>query len=172
MSTSINQAYKFNGCIKELMPHLYGVPTNFHKQIKPEIEFFYGDSIRKAINTAYALKTVVYEDTDWMSSYEGSTIHVYFHDDDIYIQLFGLLRDKHLGDEFNEKLLDFSFDDRCLDDSNEDWFIRRQQIWDEIFSHSTIPNYAGLSYNVSRRKSLLIDIVRNIRNEKSIYGLY
>jgi len=170
MSTIIYDAYKYDGNLQSLMDELPRVRIDFHKHIESNLKSLFNDEIMDADNAYQSVKNMAKSDMRWIQEYEDTCIQVYVCEDIIYIQLFGMIKSIHIHDDLIKKLYDFSFDDRCMDDSEKDWWKSREKIWGKIFHKSPIPLYAGLSYSIGDSNIMLLDTIRKIRGEKPIYG--
>lgn len=138
MSAKIYYAYKFNGSIHELIPELRKLENKFY-----ENEIF--ETLQKYWNEELAADFCL-------------EVVIYFHKDDIYIQLFnacyGVL------DRFSKLLLesgkftDFHYQDQVDSENSEEEDAHREKVWEEIMSDYSIPAKAGFSYTLIDRYSL------------------
>lgn len=85
-------------------------------------------------------------DSEVLAKYELNYV-LYPYKNEAFIQVFGNVDSiNHFIDYFNEYLIDYSYwnnVDAPNDVSEEEWQERRE-VWDEIFSKTCIPKYAGI----------------------------
>lgn len=188
MSTTIYNAFIFNGNLDELMSILYEIKSEYYKILEdklPNLNFnnwklkkkkysFLPSNITwqelKELDFAdYLLENIIEKEkkiNDHHPLNIEASVVVYFCENKIYVQFFGLDRDfqKDILDKYT-KFQDYHFQNNT-DQSNYDWdeepwesmseerqlelekdWAERKRIWNNFFSDCSIPSDIGLSYD-------------------------
>lgn len=167
MSTKIYDAYKVNNLsITEVVDKLKKIKHEYHEKAhqflmtcdKDKLKENYGDNYIKLYDT---LREHARKQTNDVFNWTASVM-LYFHQDDIYIQFFGLSfrLEPNIEEIFEGNLQDFHYQNQtdewwCYESDNyteeeikgfeEDW-ANRQLVWGEIFGDEWVPAKCGLTY--------------------------
>lgn len=145
MSTKIYNAYKFKGGIEDLIP-------NFREIGKQLLE----DGSLKLPKETGDFSAEKYKMRREMAKERELEVVVYFHDKNIYIQLFGGYGTvDRVVEILGDKIEDFHYQDQTDSDVCEEEYEKRKKVWDEIFNESWSPAKSGLSYKIISSYDLL-----------------
>jgi hypothetical protein len=180
MSTKIYNAYKVEGLsIQEVMNKILVCKEVHQDKVHEHMcDLLDPEWVKEKFKNVWGLYDKIVDDvTSQKMSVFGfnSSVVVYFHEDDIYIQEFINIRNFSITEVFCDNIRDYHYQNQCdvwhdmklwektiteeqHTEHQKDW-ERREKVWDEILDHSGIPSNCGLSFEFYDK----MDVMKSVR---------
>ena len=161
MSTTIYGAWKVqNITIEEFIVKLKKFKNNYINSFADYVKKTKGDmNYREVFNEIRGRTDVLF------GAYEDdASAVIYFHENNVYVQFFGLRFNRNVQKEFEGCLVDFHYQDQSdpwydIDfsegkltekerDEAEKEYNKRKQIWNEIYKDGWTPSKNGLIFEI------------------------
>lgn len=201
MSTKIYNAYKFMGTMPELIKILKEIRINYQEYELEKLTKFKDYTFKKEyfkfLQKDYSMQELVNEQIGDLILADilekemqvchntpmniSSSAVVYFYENDIYVQFFGL-NDRYIK-EYMNKFVDFHYQDQT-DMSNYDWYKddwqnmsderkkelnddwnNREKVWGEIINDYDTFAESGLHFNFNPVDYKLTEFCNNLLNK-------
>lgn len=170
MSTKIYNAYKINNMsMGEIMEELYKVKAAYMEKCMDVLNLLDPHKVIKQYKNRFELTDKLKKDFDTpMRSLFGfdASVLLYFHENDVYIQVFANLHTFNIEDFFDGNLEDFHYQNQAdpwyeyterelteeeYEEAATNWEIR-ETVWDEIMGRRYRFAESGLSYDLYGRE--------------------